>query len=281
MMKFISFILSFFVYLVSFGQNNSLLYKIESPNSKTSYLFGTMHVIPDSAYYFPAKVQKILKHSDKLVMEVSDLDMMKAQRLLMLPEGASCFDIFTPSQKDSVIQWGSKSLGVNEETFVTAFGSLKPFALMQLGTKELMSDNVKYIEMELQKMVPDLPKGGFETLEDQIGFFDALPNNVMAEMIMQMVRDENNGDEMMTELIKAYMAKDLDKLSELVKQEEDQTSTNAILLDERNKRWIPKIQEFTKTQSCFIAVGAAHLGGENGVIALLKKQGYTVTPIPY
>ena len=280
MMKFLSFILTFFVSLLSFGQNNSLLYKIESPNSKPSYLFGTMHVVPDSAYYFPAKVQKILKHSDKLVMEVSDLDMMKAQRLLILPEG-SCFDIFTPEQKDSVIKWGSKSLRVNEETFVTAFGQLKPFALMQLGTKDLMSDHVKYLEIELQKMVPELPKGGFETLEEQIGFFDDLPNNVMAEMIMQMVRDENKGDEMMSELIKAYMDKDVDKLSELVKQEEDQTGTNALLLDERTQRWIPKIEEFTKNQSCFIAVGAAHLGGENGVIALLKKQGYTVTPIPY
>lgn len=280
-MKFLSFILSLFVSLLSFGQNNSLLYKIESPNSKTSYLFGTMHVIPDSAYYIPVKVQKILKHSDKLVMEIANLDMIKAQRLLMLPEGSSCFDIFTPSQKDSVIQWGSKSLGVNEETFVAAFGSLKPFALMQLGTKDLMSDNVKYIEIELQKMAADLPKEGFETVEEQIGFFDNLPKNTMAEMIMQMVRDENTGDEMMSSLIKAYMAKDLDKLTELAKDEEDQIGTNAILLDQRNERWIPKIQEFTKTQSCFIAVGAAHLGGENGVIALLKKQGYTVTPIPY
>jgi len=279
-MKFFSLILSFIVSLISFGQNNSLLYKIESPNSKPSYLFGTMHVIPDSAYYFPAKIQKILKHSDKLVMEVSDLDMLKAKSLLTLDEG-SCFDIFTPAQKDSVLKWGSKSLGVNEETFVMAFGSLKPFALMQLGTKEMMSGNVKYIEMELQNMVPEMPKGGFETLEDQIGFFDQMPKNVMAEMIMGMVRDENNGDESMNLLIKAYMEKDLDKLSELVKQEEDKTGTNEVLLDDRNARWIPKIEEFTKTQSCFIAVGAAHLGGEKGVIALLKKQGYTVTAIQY
>lgn len=284
-MKFLSYFISGFFALVAFfssAQNNSLLYKIESPNSKPSYLFGTMHVIPDSAYYFPAKAQKILKHSDQLVLEIGDMDMMKAQKLLRLESGSS-FDIFTPEQKDSVIAWGAKTMGVSPELFESTFAPLKPFALLQLNTKEMMDGDVKYIEMELQKTVPDLPVLGFETIEDQLGIFDNMPKQVLAAMVMEMVKDDGtNSDLLMNELISAYQKQDLDKLAQLINSEEESGAmdTDALLYD-RNAKWIPKIKEFTKTKSCFIAVGAGHLGGEKGVIDLLKKAGYTVTPIVY
>jgi len=51
------------------------------------------------------------------------------------------------------------------------------------------------------------------------------------------------------------------------------------LLDERNKKWLPKIEGACQTQSSFFAFGAGHLAGTKGIIALLRKKGYTVTPI--
>jgi uncharacterized protein YbaP (TraB family) len=54
---------------------------------------------------------------------------------------------------------------------------------------------------------------------------------------------------------------------------------NQDFLDVRNKNWIPVIESQIKVNSTFIAVGAAHLPGENGVINLLKMKGYTVEPV--
>jgi uncharacterized protein YbaP (TraB family) len=51
------------------------------------------------------------------------------------------------------------------------------------------------------------------------------------------------------------------------------------LLEDRNKAWIPRIDILCREKSSFIAVGAGHLGGPEGLIALLKKQGYQVTPV--
>ena len=51
------------------------------------------------------------------------------------------------------------------------------------------------------------------------------------------------------------------------------------MLDNRNKNWIPKIIEFAKEQRVFFGVGAGHLPGENGVINLLRKEGYTVKAV--
>ena len=54
---------------------------------------------------------------------------------------------------------------------------------------------------------------------------------------------------------------------------------NDILLNNRNRNWVKQLKTIMKKESVFVAVGAGHLVGESGVIALLKKEGYTLTPI--
>ena len=270
-----------FVAFLSKAQEKSLLYKIENPNGKPSYLFGTMHIIPDSAFYFPGKLQKMIKHSDKIVLEIGDLDPVKAQALMKLKEG-SCFDIFTAEQKDSVINWGAKSSGFTPELFEQAFSGMKPFVLMQLGTQDIFAGNVKMIEKEVTAAAPDLPVIGLETVEEQLGFFDKIPNEDMAQMIMEYVRGGGEENQSMGALIQAYMDKDLEELAELINAEESNGNFDAeLLLTNRNKNWIPQIKSLVAKESCFIAVGAGHLGGKNGVIDLLKKEGYKVEPVSY
>jgi len=269
-----------FIALFSKAQEKSLLYKIESPNGKASYLFGTMHIIPDSAFYFPGKLQKVIKHSDKIVLEIGEMNMMKAQSLMTLKEG-NCFDIFTPVQKDSVLNWGAKSLDLTPELFESALGKSKPFVLMQLGTKDLLAGDVKFIEEEIKKVDNEIPVVGLETLEQQIGLFDSIPDKVMAEMIMEYVRGSENSEELMVPMIQAYMEKDLEQLAKLIAEEESNGFDSEMLLTNRNKAWIPQIKSMIAEESCFIAVGAGHLGGKNGVIELLTKEGYKIVPVAY
>src|SRR6218665_362537 len=188
MKKFILLINVFFLALFSKEQEKSLLYKIESPTGKASYLFGTMHIIPDSAFYFPSKLQKVIKHSEKIVLEIGEMNMMKAQSLMTLKEG-TCFDIFTPEQKDSVLVWGAKTMNLTPELFEKAISKSKPFVLMQLGTQDLINGDVKFIEEEVKKVNSEIPVVGLETIEQQLGLFDSLPSEMMAEMIMAYVRD--------------------------------------------------------------------------------------------
>jgi uncharacterized protein len=54
---------------------------------------------------------------------------------------------------------------------------------------------------------------------------------------------------------------------------------SSILLEERNKNWVPQMEEAMKAKSIFMGVGAGHLGGDYGVISLLRKAGYSVEPI--
>ncbi len=279
-MKLLSALLALVCSVFVYGQNNSLLYSIKGPDGKTSYLYGTMHIVPDSLFYFPPKLQKTLDKTDELILEIGELDQSKMKLTLELKSG-SCFDIFTPEQKDSVIAWGAKEMNVSEEVFEKGFTKKKPFALMQISSQKMMKGNVKMVEYEIIGRSHNKPRSGFETMEDQLGIFDSLPDHQMANMIMSTIRDTASSDSLFQAMLVAYQHRNIDELSELFSMEESTDFPVDQLLVNRNKKWIPIIEEKIKDHSCFIAVGAGHLGGEFGVIKLLQNAGYEVKPIQY
>lgn len=272
-----------FFYFLSFAQENTLLYQIKGPKGETSYLFGTVHIIPDSLFYFPNKLVKTLAKADELVLEIGDINnQLKAQQLMVLENG-TCFDIFTPSQKDSVLEWGAALMHVNKDVFEKSFSKNKPFTLMQLSIQKMMLSPFKMVEMELMSYARSNKQkvSGLETMEYQIGIFDQLPDSVMAEMIMEGIRFPEKADKMNDEMYQLYQAQNVEGLAKLINNSEEMTGANDALLYQRNNNWIPLMEAKMKEKVCFFAVGAGHLGGENGVIALLKAAGYKLIPINY
>src|SRR5690625_7993108 len=85
----------------------------------------------------------------------------------------------------------------------------------------------------------------------------------------------------MDEIFRQYAAQDLEAMYRMSSKEEDEIMKefNLLLIEQRNKNWIPAIEKLLREKPTFIAVGAGHLGGENGDIPLLRKDGYTSTPI--
>ena len=81
-------------------------------------------------------------------------------------------------------------------------------------------------------------------------------------------------------MLAAYNNQRLDEIEKIVNTPEFGVEDNQdILLDNRNKNWIGKLKKLLPEKSLFIAVGAGHLIGEKGLIALLRKEGYTLTPL--
>jgi uncharacterized protein len=81
-------------------------------------------------------------------------------------------------------------------------------------------------------------------------------------------------------LVAVYKKEAVNEMFNIITTEEfmDKDSQDA-MLDNRNKNWVLKMPKMMQEKSNFFAVGAAHLGSENGVIKLLRKQGYTVKAI--
>ena len=124
------------------------------------------------------------------------------------------------------------------------------------------------------------PVIGLETVASQMAVIDSKPIEKQAEELYELAKDPDKGIGHLKKLMGVYKLRDADKLFDLT--EEMMTKDRefqAKLLDDRNRAWIPKLETAFKEKPTFVAVGAGHLGGKNGVIRLLRKRGYKVTPV--
>jgi uncharacterized protein YbaP (TraB family) len=154
--------------------------------------------------------------------------------------------------------------------------------LVQTATQMQFMGKTESYEMTFQNIANKnkIKMEGLETIADQMKIFDDLTKEQQAEMVMAGIRDEEKSNEMSAQMQQIYRRQRIDSLYNMIHSEggvlaEEQNA----FLDNRNKNWIPKIKNYISQGKAFIAVGAGHLGGENGVIRLLEKEGFTVTPV--
>jgi uncharacterized protein YbaP (TraB family) len=116
---------------------------------------------------------------------------------------------------------------------------------------------------------------GIETVEEQIALFDKIPDSYVVEYF----RHIDQQDDEMENLIRCYRNADLDSLLILVQDEESGSLLNDELIRQRNYRMAERIIPLIHKQPSFVAIGCGHLPGSEGVIALLRKEGYKVEPM--
>ncbi|NRA11128.1 MAG: TraB/GumN family protein [Crocinitomicaceae bacterium] len=262
---------------------NSLLWMITSDNLQdTSFLFGTMHLIQKEYYYFPENLEKLIASSETIVMEVvgepSQMEMMK---MMSLDEG-SLFDILNEEQGDSLLAWGQENMGMSENSFKSSFGKMKPFAVSILTMAALMKGDTESYEMDITKLMKSQKiKGvGLETIEEQLAVFDDFTDEEQVQMLMESIKDDEKNKNLTERMQQVYKRQNIDSLQLMIIEESGSIADKeSLLLDDRNKKWIPRIEKLIAKKRTFIAVGAGHLAGPQGVIKLLQKAGYTLTPI--
>lgn len=264
-------------------QESSLLWKIEGKEiPKGSYIFGTMHLIEKEYFIFPDKLTKLLKKTDQLVMELAGMpSQTEALNLIQLKEG-SFFDFFTKEQTDSLIDWAEIELKMTEQSFRSTMSKMKPFVAIQLATQIQFMGKTESYEMTFEKIAKEegIEIKGLETISQQMAIFDNLSKIQMAEMVMEGIRNPEKTIDQSKKMQELYVGQNIDSLFLMIQNEggvlsEEQSN----FLDERNQNWIPQIKSLISNKKTFIAVGAGHLGGQNGLIRLLEKEGYTLTPI--
>lgn len=122
---------------------------------------------------------------------------------------------------------------------------------------------------------------GLETIEDQMQVFEDIPYEDQIKDLLRTAKDNLAYDKAtFKKLMEVYEKEDINAMNDLMYDENYVTVAQHQdkLLDNRNKKWIKKIEIFAKDQPTFFGVGAGHLAGENGVISLLRKAGYKVIP---
>ena len=266
---------------------NSVLWEVSSDTSKTAYLFGTMHLMAEDSFFFPDTLSALLSKSDVLVMELNNEVFDPSIMDIMLLEEGELFDFFSEAQQDSILGFTAEKLSLSEEMFQASFSKLKPvivsqlFAMMSNVTDDTTAQGIKSHEAELSFLakIDSIPLIGFETAREQINLFDELPKEVQSEMVMEQVRGVDNISDFGT-LTELYKSQNVDSMYYFIHNSDSYFSEyEEEFLSKRNRNWVPKIITILSDQKAFIAVGAGHLGGPNGLIHLLREAGYTVKPI--
>ena len=283
-MKFL--VVSFFLSFLSFAQSNtsSLLWEIQGPQQeKASYIFGTMHLMDDAHFYFPKKLEKLVSTVDAVCLEIGDVQhTLINPDLLMLKEG-SFLTKLSETQIDSLCNWAKIQLLMDKDQFITNFSKAKPFLIYQLILQNELPGFLQSQEIKMEEILAAKKKNttiGLETIESQLALFDSIPTVSQINLIMTELAELSKVLTNFNLTQENYLLQDVDNIhKELMKDIQD-PYFNLKFIDERNASWVEKIMQMTANQSVLFAVGAGHLGGENGLLNLLRKQGYSVKPMP-
>ncbi len=267
----------------------ALLWEISGNGiTETSYLYGTIHIIPSDDYFLPSGTLEAIGKSKKLVFEIDMAemnDMGKQMGLLnqaFMKDDLTLKDLYTEEEYATVKTHFDK-MGIP----LFFMERMKPmlltvFASGDIDPTDLKSGKAKSYEMEFYDMAQDSKKetGGLETIEYQMSVFDSIPYKEQAEMLLETIEMGDSDSDSMQKLVEVYKMQDIQGMQDLFKEEgSDLEGHEDVLLNNRNRNWIPVIAEEMKNGSTFFAVGAGHLAGPQGVIHLLREAGYKITAI--
>jgi uncharacterized protein YbaP (TraB family) len=267
--------------------HSSLLWKIYGNKlNKPSYLYGSMHLIERQYYHFSDTLKNYILSVQQLVMELNEApNQLAVLNKLKLPEGQTLDAYFRPGQLDSLLTYMEQELSIPRTTYEMMLNKMKPFVLLQLLMSKSFSDKTESYDLSIMKLANDneIPIIGLETIDQQIGFFDSIPTQVFINNIVKAIKDSVYSSASSDEMQKIYAGRNLDSLAAYMQKEGDALMEDYknLFIDQRNKNWTKQLLLLLKKKTTFIAVGAAHLIGENGLIQLLRAQGYTLTPIAY
>lgn len=263
--------------------NNTLLWEISGKNLKNpSYLFGTFHLMCKEDIHFSANLQAAMKAADEVYFEM-DLDdpanTLGALFLMNMKNGTSLKDLYTEEEFVRLNNFFKDSLSMP----MALLQKMKPLFLEALLYPKLMDcKNMSGIEQELLAMAQKDKKEikGFETMAFQASVFDSIPYKTQASSLLKTIDSLATYKVYFANMLEVYKTQQIDSIQNLFTESEyGQAENMDILLTKRNQNWVEQLQTILKTKSVFIAVGAAHLVGEEGLITLLRKEGYTLKPL--
>lgn len=254
----------------------------------TIYLFGTVHVLKPGLGWFDEGVKAAFDKSDELVLEMIEPDAATMQGLIMKtalnPKGPTLTEKL-PADKREAYAKAMTDVGVP----AAALDRFDPwFAAVTLsiaGLPKLGYDPESGAERTLSVAAKAANKQviGLETAEQQLGYFDALPEPLQVKFLVSTVDDYPRMATELDKMIASWSAGDPEALGKTMNEElADTPELSKVLLADRNTRWAEWIeQRLQKPGTVFVAVGAGHLAGAESVQAQLAKHKLTATRVAY
>lgn len=269
-----------------------LLWKVSGNGLKhPSYLFGTHHLISIQFLDSVPGLFKAFNNCDVMVgeMVINNIDATaKIQQAAIMPNHVKINDLLNDdeyklvdNELKSVLKFGLKDVSIMNPSLILTMYEMEIYKKLTGFKDESQSDSYfQLVAAEKGKKII-----GLETVDQQIAIlFNNSNLERQADILVETVQKKDSILNEMIQLNKLYKVGKIEKLIDLSKRKGNITDMTdeeyAKLVDNRNADWMTKLPGLFKESSCFVAVGAMHLGGKKGLIKLLEKEGYKVTPNP-
>jgi uncharacterized protein len=268
---------------------SSLLWKITGNGlKKPSYLYGTYHLVPSG--YLPAdgKVMAAFQSAKGVIVEIEmdSATMMRTSMMAIMPQN-KLSQLLDSADYALVDQEFKANTGYG----LQPFEQVKPIALTLMLTLAYNTQVAPWIathkgaalDMYFQQEGKRLGKNilALETVEAQMKIlYDSETVQEQAKDLLEIVRDRENMLKASEEVSEGWRTEDLDRMAAAANGMMDSYGSSEVLLGDRNARWMDILPKAMKKGTQFIAVGALHLTGDDGLIQLLRGNGYTLTPVP-
>lgn len=253
-------------------------------NRPSLYLFGTIHLLPKGTNWQSEILDKAIAASDHLIVETTGLD-DSANLNKIFTSMASDEDTIAITQRVSGAELiALKNIiddrGLSHANLSKMESWAAALAISSSLTNDMGLERDLGVETILHERFKGRPIEGLETIAAQFSIFDDLSEADQRTMLNAIINGSDQSQASLMRLLNAW----LDGDNEALMNETDSgilSSPNVreALLDGRNRKWVKALEQKMSQDediSYFVAVGAAHLVGENGVPELLRKAGYTV-----
>ncbi|MGB7653879.1 MAG: TraB/GumN family protein [Novosphingobium sp.] len=259
------------------------LWLVEGPGGQKAWLFGTIHALSRPYDWKSEKIAAALAQSDRLILEVADVgnDAATARVFAQLAQGGP-----HPPLADRVTVQDRDDLARELKADEIAPGSLDPYdtwaAALMIAQAQARNDRQDSGNGIDRAIAADYrrPIGEFEGAEVQLAIFDALPEAQQRALLHSVIEEDSAQREAQVRALEQAWASG--DMAELAKVSDAETFGDPLLRDAllvgRNRTWTDRLIAMLSSRARpFVAVGAAHLAGPDGLPAMLAARGYTVT----
>lgn len=278
------------------ANTEALLWKVEKDGVPTSYLFGTVHIPDKRVTDIPASAASALAGSKTVAFEVANMSdagmiaaVAKMPELLAYLDGNTLHGQLSPEEFDKVVKVVGKA-GMPAE----AAAVLRPWLISMLLAitdcqREQMQAGRKALDGKLEEQAKSNGAKviGLETIESQLATLASVPDDQQILMLKSSLAYLDRSDDLVETLVQLYLNRKLGATMPFQRALAEKIGIPGsafdgfikILLVDRNKTMTESAKPIFDKGNAFVAVGALHLSGDTGIVALLRNAGYTVTAV--
>jgi uncharacterized protein YbaP (TraB family) len=264
--------------------DRALFWEIQKDSQPSGYLLGTIHSEDPRVLDFSENFIDRLSSNKAFAMElVPDMSMLERLTDYMYYPPDKSLESVIGIERYRALEAALSSYRVPAELI----GRMKPWAaMMTLSTPPPETGFFMDLSLSLRASGSGLEVVGLETLEQQLSFLEDMPLAMQLSLLDQAIAGSGKVIEVHEVMVNAYLENNLVSLQALSDEQlkaVGESASNYFIesgIHARNHRMAESLLHQLENKTVFVAVGALHLPGEQGLINILRQHGYVLSPLP-